>query len=68
MGEDAAENGDIRHDLKQGYDKLLELKNLKYTDNQNANWLWKYLADISRIDKESDMFRYPFGNNLKKIL
>ena len=41
--------GDIRHDLKQGYDKLLELRDLEYTDN--ANWLWKYLADISRIDK-----------------
>ena len=29
--------GDIRHDLKQGYDKLLELKDLEYTDNDNAN-------------------------------
>lgn len=59
--------GDIRHDLKQGYDKLLELKDLEYTDNDNANWLWKYLADISRIDKESYMFRYPFGNNLNVL-
>ena len=59
--------GDIRHDLKQGYDKLLELKDLEYTDNDNANWLWRYLADISRLDKESDMFRYPFGNNLNVL-
>lgn len=59
--------GDIRHDLKQGYEKILELKDLEYTDNDNANWLWKYLADISRIDKESDMFRYPFGNNLNVL-
>ena len=59
--------GDIRHDLKQGYDKLLELKDLEYTDNDNANWLWRYLADISRLDKESDMFRYPFGNNLNAL-
>ena len=59
--------GDIRHDLKQGYDKILELKDLEYTDNDNANWLWRYLADISRIDKESDMFRYPFGNNLNVL-
>lgn len=59
--------GDIRHDLKQGYDKLLELKDLEYTDNDNANWLWKYLADISRIDKESDMFRYPFGSTLNVL-
>lgn len=56
--------GNVRHDLKQGYDELLELKGLEETDNANANWLWKYLTDISRIDKESDMFRYPFSNNL----
>ena len=59
--------GDIRHDLKQGYDRILELKDLEYADNDNANCLWKYLADISRIDKESDMFRYPFGNNLNVL-
>lgn len=58
---------DVRHDLKQGYDKLLELKGLEETDNANANWLWKYLTDISRIDKESDMFRYPFSNNLNVL-
>lgn len=56
--------GNVCHDLKQGYDELLELKGLEETDNANANWLWKYLTDISRIDKESDMFRYPFSNNL----
>lgn len=50
-----------------GYDKLLELKDLEETDNANANWLWMYLADISRIDKESDMFRNHFSNNLKVL-
>ncbi len=59
--------GNVRHDLKQGYDKLLELKDLEEADNANANWLRKYLADISRIDKESDMFRYPFSNNLNVL-
>ena len=59
--------GEIRHDLKQGYDKLLELKNLEFTENNNTNWLWEFLTDISRIDRESDMFRYPFGNNLKVL-
>lgn len=59
--------GKIRHDLKQGYDKLLELKNLEYTDNDNANWLWHFLSDISHVDKASDMFRYPFGNNLNVL-
>lgn len=28
---------------------------------------YSYLADISKIDKESDMFRYPFGNNLNVL-
>ena len=26
-----------------------------------------YLSDISRLDKESDMFRYPFGSNFKTL-
>lgn len=38
--------GEIRHDLKQGYDKLLELKNLEFTENNNTNWLWEFLTDI----------------------
>ena len=59
--------GNIRHDLLQGYEKLLEIKNLAFTDNSNANWLWEFLSDISHVDRESDMFRYPFGNNLKVL-
>ena len=59
--------GNVRHDLKQGFDKLLELKNLEERGNANVNWLWKYLAGISSIDKESDMFRYPFSNNLNVL-
>ena len=46
---------------------MLELKKLEFTENNNANWLWEFLADISCIDRESDMFRYPFGNNLKVL-
>ena len=55
---------DVRHDLEQGYNKLLLLKNLEATNNTNADWLQNYLSDITNIDKESDMFRYPFGQNL----
>lgn len=57
--------GDIRHDLKQAFEKLIEVKALTVSDSENDKWLMNYLSDISRIDKESDMFRYPFGNNLK---
>lgn len=59
--------GEVRHDLKQGYEKLLEVKALSYNNNENAKWLMAYFSDISRIDKESDMFRYPFGSNLNLL-
>ncbi len=59
--------GKIRHDLKQALDKIFELKPSIVCDNHNIQWLIKYLSDISRIDRESDMFRYPFGNNLKSL-
>lgn len=59
--------GEIRHDLKQGFEKLIELKHLTTDENENANWLINFLSDISRIDRESDMFRYPFGNNLNVL-
>lgn len=59
--------GAIRHDLKQGFEKLLEVMQLTTDCNENAKWLMNYFSDITRIDKESDMFRYPFGNNLKVL-
>lgn len=59
--------GEIRHDLKQAFEKLIEVKSLTIDCNENAKWLMDYLSDISRIDRESDMFRYPFGNNLKAL-
>lgn len=53
----------IRHDLKQAYEKIIEIKGLTIGDNKNAKWLMEYLSNISFIDRKSDMFRYPFGNN-----
>ena len=57
--------GEIRHDLKQSFETLIMIRGLTINGNENAKWLLEYLSDISRIDKESDMFRYPFGNNFK---
>lgn len=57
----------IRHDIKQAYEELIAVKGLTISGNENGKWLMDYLSDISRIDKESDMFRYPFGNNLKVL-
>ena len=59
--------GKIRHDLKQGFEMLIELKKIKVDENKNAKWLMAFLSDISRIDRESDMFRYPFGINLNVL-
>lgn len=59
--------GVIRHDLKQGLEKLIEFKTITPDENANTKWLLDYLSDISRIDRESDMFRYPFGNNLNVL-
>jgi len=59
--------GEIRHDLKEGLDMLLEKipDNEKYDNDAEINWLLLFFEDISRVDKDSDMFRYPFGNNLQ---
>lgn len=59
--------GSVRHDLKQSYEKLIDVKKFKNSENENARWLKAYLSDISKIDKESDMFRYPFGNNSEEL-
>lgn len=59
--------GNIRHDLQQGFEKLIELRKLTIDNNENAKWLMAFLSDISHIDRESDMFRYPFGSNLNVL-
>lgn len=57
----------VRHDLKQAIDEIIKLSNSNISSNDNFIWLEKYLQDISNIDKSSDMFRYPFGNDLHII-
>lgn len=61
--------GEIRHDLEKGYRILFEVKekDLGHINNNDRIWLLKFLADISLIDKESDMFRYPFGNGMQTL-
>jgi hypothetical protein len=36
-------------------------------NNDNVKWLNDFLEDISKIDRESDMFRYPFGNDMRVL-
>ena len=55
----------IRHDLKQAFEQITVSYNLSIQDDSNAKWLNDYLSDISKLDKESDVFRYPFGIKFK---
>ena len=59
--------GLVRHDVGAAFDKIIELSGIDISKNDNAKWLQQFLNDISRIDRESDMFRYPFGNNLRVL-
>ena len=47
------------HDLAKILEEVLKLENGARTDEE-ISWLKKYFADASKIDKESDSFRYPF--------
>ncbi|XEO93812.1 hypothetical protein ACBP45_09525 [Latilactobacillus sakei] len=56
---------EVRHNLKAGFKKILEFNNLE--KNSESVWVMEFLTDISLMDRESDMFRYPF-NNRKEVL
>lgn len=59
--------GNVRHDLSQAFDEILRLSGINITGNDNAVWLKSFLEDIARIDSSSDMFRYPFGQDLSVV-
>ena len=59
--------GEVRHDVGAAFDKILEVSGVDISNDDNAKWLQTFLHDISRIDRESDMFRYPFGSNLRVL-
>lgn len=59
--------GLVRHDVGTAFDKIIEVSGIDISKNDNAKWLQQFLNDISRIDRESDMFRYPFGSNLRVL-
>ena len=59
--------GKIRHNLRQSFEQLIALRNLSIDENENGKWFMAYLSDISRLDEESDMFRYPFGSKFKTL-
>jgi len=57
--------GKLRHDLTLSFDEIIKRKGM--TLSKNELWLKEFLLDITKIDKESDMFRYPFSTD-KKVL
>ena len=59
--------GEIRHNLKQSFEKLIQICNLEIGENENAKWLMEYLTDITQFDEKSDMFRYPSDSEFRTI-
>ena len=57
----------VRHDVKAAFDKLVNESGIDIKSNNNLIWLSAFLEDISKIDKESDMFRYPFGSDMRVL-
>jgi len=55
----------MRHDLAIGIDLLDNQVDESTKSSTNYIWLYKYFTNISEIDKESDMFRYPFNNKME---
>jgi len=52
------------HDLSGILNEILKLESFS-GDVKELDWLQKYLADFSKMDKASDSFRYPF--HIKRI-
>ena len=50
---------DTFHDLSKILDEILNIT-LSNRAEEEINWLSSYFDDISKMDKESDSFRYPF--------
>lgn len=58
----------VGHNLSYSLE-VLQIKDGNLAEIQNAdaiNWVKNFLDDITDIDKESDVFRYPFSNSGKK--
>lgn len=58
---------EVRHDLSSSFRVLIDKLNLNKinTNLEEIKWLQKFLEDITYVDRESDVFRYPFSNTGK---
>lgn len=57
----------MRHNLSIGFYMLNQKISSLDKSNPNCIWLQRYLNNISEIDAESDMFRYPFNNKMERF-
>ncbi len=56
----------VRHNLKDCFDEITNLNGEVFDKSkEEIEWLYNYLTDISKIDAQSDLFRYPFNNKLE---
>ncbi len=61
--------GKVRHHLKDAYDEIsimVKKDGISLIERENK-WLDKYLTDISKLDEQSDMFRYPFNFKMTRF-
>lgn len=58
--------GIIRHDLSKCFAIILENTPVEQVEkiSSDIDWIKAYLDDISIVDTQSDMFRYPFSNKM----
>ena len=51
---------DSRHDLSKLLKKYNEITEENYLTNEEQAWLIKYFISLEEVDKNSDIFRFPF--------
>ncbi|TQR16330.1 hypothetical protein [Psychrobacillus vulpis] len=59
--------GKVRHNLKFAFDEILELINEDVINmkEDKFDWLNEFLTNISEVDEQSDLFRYPIKMNMQ---
>lgn len=48
------------HDLSMLYKKYTNTRHKKYLTDEEEEWLTKYLDSLEEVDRNSDVFRFPF--------
>lgn len=58
----------VKHNLKDCFDEIYTYckQNNLVLENNIFNWINDYLIDISTIDEQSDIFRYPFNIHMQE--